>query len=159
MDKIKEAYEYAASRCSSVELCKHDVLTRLDKFDLTQQEKFIVIDKLEKENFINDERYVKSYINDKIKFSKWGKIKIFYMLKQKGISAGLIEDCFEKIDIDLYKEIALSLLISKNNSIKGLGEMERRNKLYRFAQGRGFENSVISECIKKITGKSNEEDY
>lgn len=159
MDSFKEAYEYAASRCSSVELCKQDILTRLERFELSPQEKFNLIEKLEKEGFINEKRYVKSYINDKMKFSKWGRVKIVYMLRQKGLPAKLIDECFEETDLDSYKSIALSVLTAKNKSIRGADEAERKNKLYRFAQGRGFESSVISECIKKIFGKSDDEIY
>ena len=76
-----------------------------------------ILDKLETENYINEERYSCAFVKDKYRFSKWGKVKISQALQQKKISPDLRSSALETIDQNEYIEILRNLLNAKRKSI------------------------------------------
>jgi len=150
MEKFKEALSFAASICSTSEQCAADVLRKTDKFGLSIEEKDMLVQKLKQDGFLDEKRYVRAYVNDRFKFSKWGKMKITYMLKQKGIDARIVENALEMIDQDDYTGTLLDLLKQKRKSIISSGITDLKAKLYRFALSRGFEPTVTVKCLKKM---------
>jgi len=43
------------------------------------------IARLVEQKFIDDARFARYFVKDKLKFNKWGRIKIGYALRQKGL--------------------------------------------------------------------------
>ena len=70
--------------CSRKEYCVFEINEKLKKFDISHSEKEAIIKTLENNNFIDELRYAKAYVNDKFKFNKWGRIKIRYIRGDKG---------------------------------------------------------------------------
>jgi regulatory protein len=89
-------------------------------------------------------------VKDKFRFNKWGKIKISYALKQKGLSNDLITAALATIDDGEYEEMLASLLKTKLAGLKYEFEYEKQGKLFRFAQSRGFENNVIERVLRNL---------
>ena len=89
-------------------------------------------------------------MKDKFRFNKWGKIKISYALKQKGISVELINTSLNTIDDGEYEEMLASILKTKLKGLKYEFEYEKQGKLFNFAQSRGFESQVIYRIVKLI---------
>ena len=146
----KEALSKAMRICSSQEKCKHDIRIKLKLWEVSERDIKEILDQLVKEKFIDEKRYASFYTNDKFKFNNWGKIKIRYSLKQKYIAEALINDALEKIDFEIYKEALRSILENKSRSIKSSNQFDKKAKLVRFAQGRGFEYELILEVIDKL---------
>jgi len=150
MSNYSEALAFAAAYCSSAERCKTEVLDKTAKFELESEEQTKLILRLQQEGFINEKRYISAFVNDRFKFNKWGKIKIRYMLRQKGISSELIEEGLGLISEDVYQEMLLTLLKLKRPTIKSKTQYELRGKMLRYGTGKGFEPSLISQCLKKM---------
>jgi hypothetical protein len=93
----KQAYSRMARLCSQKEYCSYDISQKLYRLNLNAEDIERVVNRLIKENFINDERYTRSYIGDKIKFNKWGRIKIELALRQKKIPVELVFQEFDKL--------------------------------------------------------------
>ncbi|WP_238319490.1 regulatory protein RecX [Bacteroides propionicifaciens] len=72
----KEALNSMAAYCAAAERCRSDIEKKLSKWELEIDEIESIISRLEKENFLNEERYARAYTNDKYKYAKWGKKKI-----------------------------------------------------------------------------------
>jgi len=106
--------------------------------------------KLKEENFLDDERFIRSFVADKFKFNKWGKVKIRYYLKMKGLPGDLIENGLDSIDEDLYKQLLIKIMKEKARTIKKKEKFERMGQLIRFAQGRGFEPEIIHRHLNEI---------
>ena len=70
-----------AQLCSRSEQCSADIRRKMITYDLVNEVVEEIIEKLKKEKFLDDQRYVKSYISDKFRLNKWGKIKMKYYLK------------------------------------------------------------------------------
>jgi len=156
MSQYSEALASAAGYCSLAEHCVCEVVEKLKRFDLTAQDQKKLIQYLQDEGYLNESRYVKAFVKDKFRFSKWGRLKIRYALRQKGISATMAEEGLSEIQEADYQEMLTDLLRQKKRSIKANSPYELRGKLIRFAAGRGFELEQAGACLRKM-GLNDEE--
>lgn len=155
-----EMLHKAASYCSTAERCIQDVQKKIDASGLPQEAGERIIARLLKEKFIDEERFARSFVNDKLRFNKWGRIKIAYELHKKGISPSIRSEALATIDSTEYRTIILSLLKDKKKTVKGKDERELFNKLLRFAAGRGFESNETIKCLQQLfKGNDYAEDF
>ncbi|MDD4777552.1 MAG: regulatory protein RecX [Fermentimonas sp.] len=154
----KQAFARMARLCSQKEYCSFDISQKLYRLNLSAQEIERVISLLIKQNFINDERFVRSYIGDKVKFNKWGKRKIELSLRQKKLPETVIQRVFcEYSDSELNHSLE-DILNKKWRSVKGANDNERKSKLIRYALGRGFEMKEIIAVMRKLNLEITDED-
>lgn len=154
----RQALTKAMAMCSKSERCRFDLLSKLKLWELSEGEISKAIDYLIKERFLNEERFVDFYINDKLRFNKWGKIKLAYMLRQKQIPGELIRSALNRIDDDLYIKILSDLLKSKIKSVKGVSDYERKRKIAVFAQSHGFEAELAFHVAGQIIDNEGDEE-
>lgn len=149
MKKIteEEALHRCAAYCSLAERCVQDVRRKLDVWEIEPDSQQRIVNRLQKEGFIDEERYCRSYVNDKTRFARWGKNKIVYALRAKGLPDAVIAEAVGAINPEKNAETLAELLKTKVRSVKGKDNYEIRMKLLRFAAGRGFELSSIYKCL------------
>jgi len=147
---FEELLHKAASYCSISEHCISDADEKLQKWDVADTDRKKIIDRLIKEDFINEKRYVKAFVKDKFRFNKWGKVKISLSLKAKRIDNSLISAALNVIDDGEYEEMLAAILKTKLAGLKYTYEYEKQGKLFKFAQSRGFENDVIERVLRSI---------
>ncbi len=145
-----ELLHKAASYCSISEHCISEVESKLKAWGVVSDKADKIIDRLKEEDFINEKRFCIAFVKDKFHFNKWGKIKISYSLKQKGLENSLITNALNTIDDGEYEEMLAVLLKTKLKTIKWEYEYEKMGKLFNFAQSRGFESAVIDKVIRNI---------
>jgi len=146
----EELLHKAASYCSLSEHCVSDVEEKLILWNAQENDKQFIVNKLLKDDFINEKRYATAFVNDKFKFNKWGKIKISMALKQKRVDNKLIANALNSINEDEYDEVLAAILKTKLKTLKWKDEYEKKGKLFAFAQSRGFENEVIDRVIQTM---------
>ncbi|MDH6306083.1 regulatory protein [Parabacteroides sp. PF5-5] len=148
-----------AAWCSSAERCEQDVRTKITTAGLPAEAADRIITRLTQEKFLNEQRFARSFVNDKLRFNKWGRVKIAYELARKGISPFVRQEALEGIDEQEYTEILYSLLKSKKKTAGGKDERDTWYKLLRFASGRGFESREATLCLRRLfKGNDYEED-
>ena len=148
-DQQKEAYQRAAALCSRAEKSSGGITRKLTEWGISDEEAQQVLDQLILEKFVDDERFARSYVQDKFKFNKWGKIKIGYQLRFEKIAPSIIDDALAKIEDVVYRKVLFDLVMDKNKNIKSSNQYHRKAKLFRFAQGRGFEADLISAVVEE----------
>jgi regulatory protein len=144
------AYLKAAAICSQSEKCRSDIQEKLIRWGLPTEDSDLVIDRLISEKYLDDERFARAYVKDKFRFNRWGKQKIAHMLRAKNISSEILELAFEEIEDEGYSDELRKLLTDKEKSIKAKHKYDKRNKLMRFAMGRGFESNQIYAVLKEL---------
>lgn len=155
-----EMLHRAAAYCSAGERCIQDVQKKIEAAGLSKEENDRIIDRLVKEKFIDESRFGRSFVNDKLRFNKWGRIKISYELQKKRIPASIREEVLDSIDEQEYHEILFALLKSKQKATRGKDERDVYNKLFRFAAGRGFDSRDTTRCLKQLfKGNDYETDF
>ena len=106
---------------------------------------FSNIDDFSDQDWQSDKRYAQMLLRSRISKCH-GPIKINMELKQKGISAEIIEQCVTAEHN--WSELALSALSKKYHSIPVVHK--EKNKCYRFLQQRGFTNVQIIWAMKNL---------
>ena len=150
MKTKEEALHRAAALCTMAEKCEADIRTKLRDWGIAEKDADDIVQRLKEGKYLDEERYCHAFVNDKLRFNGWGRIKITYTLRQKGIADSLIDDALAHIDEDAYTRMLTELLQTKLRSVKGKTSEERIGKLVRFAQSRGFELSLAITIAKKL---------
>jgi regulatory protein len=140
----------AATYASRCEHCESEVREKLLIWGGTSEETDEIIAYLIEERYIDNQRYANSYAKDKFRFNHWGKYKISMMLRSKDIESEFIEEALGQIDEEEYLEKLQQILKDKLRSLKYSSEYEKKGKLFKFAQSRGFESGAISKVIDSI---------
>ncbi len=146
----QEAFSRATRFCSLSEKCEQDVRKKLVMWQLSVENIEKIIASLKAEKYLDEMRFAGFFARDKHRFSKWGKTKIIFALKNKGISSGAIDEAIKSIDFEDYSEQLKSLLSSKFKNIKYKDTYDAKTKLYRFGVSRGFESELILRTIELI---------
>lgn len=152
-----QALSKAMALCSLSEQCSSDIRDKVMNWGISPDDADKIISLLKSENFINDSRYARAYCRDKHNFNGWGKIKISYNLRKKGLGQAIIDDAFENIDYGEYDDKISSLLKSKLRTVKGKDYIKTKAALYRYGISRGFEPDIVMRHVNKLLGNKDEE--
>ncbi len=136
--------------CSKQEKCISEIRDKLQKMNISDTDKDKVINTLIEENFINEQRYASSFVADKFRFNKWGKRKIAHTLRQKGIPGDIAQQALNKIDEPEYQKMIMEELKKKKNTIRPSCKNTVKEKIFRFAQNRGYEHDYIYRFINML---------
>ena len=143
----QEAFLQLASLCANAEHCQHEMLEKMRKWELPENVKARVMARLVKEKYVDDTRYARAFVKDKIRYNKWGRRKVQQALWLKHIDSDIQQTVLDEIDDDEYLKVLKPLLKQKSKGIKAESDYERNQKLVRFALGRGFTFDIIRQCL------------
>lgn len=143
----QEAYLQLAALCAQAEHCRQEMLDKMKRWGLDEGVKDRIISRLVKERFVDDERYARAFVKDKVRYNKWGRRKIQQTLWMKRIDEHIQQQVLDEIEEREYLEVLRPLLKQKRKSVKAQNDYELNQKLIRFALGRGFTFDVIRQCI------------
>ena len=144
-------YEMALQRlsalCASAEHCEYEMTEKMRKWEVEESDCERIMEYLRKAKFVDDERYARAFVKDKIKYNKWGRRKVEQGLWAKHIAENIRQRVLDEVDESQYKSVLTDLLKSKRRSIKAANDYEMNRKLIKFALSRGFDYSIVRHCI------------
>ena len=146
----QEAYLQLAALCAQAEHCQQEMRDKMRRWELDETVQNRIISRLVKERYIDDERYARAFVKDKIRYNKWGRRKVQQGLWQKHIDADIQQRVLDEIDEKEYLDVLRPLLKQKRKSIKAANDYELNQKLMRFALGRGFGFDIIRQCLDVV---------
>jgi regulatory protein len=150
MDK-KQALSRAMSLCSQKEYNEADIRGKLKFWGVEPSDIDEIIEELIREKFVDDLRYCIAFVRDKIRINQWGRVKVRYMLSMERIKHSIIDQALEEIDEETYSEALTELLEKKARELKSESNpYNKKQKLIKFAQGRGFEIDLILKVLKQM---------
>ena len=141
------AYLQLAQLCARAEHCQHEMLEKMRRWEMSDEAQARVMARLVKERYVDDERYARAFVRDKIRYNKWGRRKVEQALWQKGIDEDIRQRVLGEVDDEEYLSVLRPLLKQKRRSTKAASDYELNQKLVRFALGRGFTYDVIRQCL------------
>jgi regulatory protein len=118
------------------------------QWGISENEQAEVMDRLIKERYVDDERFARAFIYDKIRYNKWGRRKVEQALWTKRIDDSISKPLLDEVDDEEYLSILRPLLKQKRKSTKADSEYELTMKLIKFAISRGFTMDIIKQCIE-----------
>ncbi len=140
----------AAKLCSTAEKCSHDVRTKMISWGLAEQEADKAIACLVEQKFLDDTRFARYFVKDKLKFNKWGRIKIGYALRQKQLPEDVINEALREINEDAYTEILDQLIRHKMRSAGNLNIPANKAKVLRYAAQKGFTAEEVYRSLDRV---------
>ena len=143
-----EALNKAAAYCTLCERCISEVSTKLAAWGVPHGEQHKIIERLQQEGFIDEARYCRAFVNDKVRFNRWGRIKITAALREKRLPQEHIKEALESIDEDIYQQSLKEVIEIKRRELKGKDDFATQQKIIRHAASRGYEPSLIISTIK-----------
>ncbi len=147
---VQQGFVKAAKFCAYQERTQAEVKQRLYEYGLWGDDAEQVIVKLIENNFINEERFARTYAGSKFRLKKWGRIKIEYALKQKGLSPYCVRAGMEEITDEDYENTLRELLEKKISQIKAENDFILKRKLANYALTKGYENERVWSLIEEI---------
>ncbi|MGL5648601.1 MAG: recombination regulator RecX [Clostridium sp.] len=158
-EKIKEAVlKDGFSKCKERAIkiversykTEKELRTKLKSYEFLDQQIDYAINFLIEYKFLDDAKYTRMYIKDKL-FNQ-GSNKIKFTLERKGINRELIEEILSEFDKSEEVERGIYLCEKKYNILKGKesDKYKLKDKLFRYLVGRGYEFSSAKEIINKV---------
>lgn len=136
--------------CARAEHSTGELRRKLYNWHIAAEDADDIIESLRRRRFVDDARFAAAFVNDKYRFNHWGRIKIRYELRAKGVSQDIIDEAFTEIDEEIYMEALREFLINKNKTVREDEPYMRRQRLFRAGIARGYEPDVVSKIVKNI---------
>jgi regulatory protein len=152
---FKTALNKSEALCSRREYCKADILKKLEKWEIPETDCQIILDHLVNENFINESRYASFYVRDKVKFNRWGRKKIWWQLKQKGVPPEIINEELAHIDNKEYRLKLNEVVEAKYRQVKNRDYMKQKSAIIRNAVSKGYEYQDVIPLVEELLRKNN----
>lgn len=148
-----DALDLMQKYCVYQDRCQSEIRTRLIEHGVYGDDLEEVIAELISDDFINEERFAKSYTRGKFKIKGWGRIKILKELKFRKISDYSIKKGMLEIDEDDYYEKLYRLLEKKLETLNESDIWMLRKKLTSFGTQKGYEYDIIKEVVNSLVNK------
>jgi regulatory protein len=133
--------------CALQERAHSDVIRKLRSWSVSEADAEQILTELISENFVSEERFARAFASGKFKIKKWGWHKIKNTLKQKGVSDYSIQLAKDEIDDEEYRETMIEVLKKKWPQIKANSTWEAKQKLLRYAAGKGYNPEEVIGAI------------
>ena len=135
--------------CAYQERCHQEVRSKLIELGIFGDDLEDIIADLISENFLNEERFARSFARGKFRMKQWGKTRIRQELQMRKVSDYCLRKAMEEIPQQEYLE-ALRTLIEKKmaNLPQGKSDFEKKSKLAQYAIQRGFETDLVWSMLE-----------
>ena len=147
VDEIKRKLE---NYCVYQDRCHKEIEQKMWDYQLIPEAKEMILLSLMKDNFLNEERFAKSYARGKFRIKSWGKPRIVRELKFRDISAYNIKTALKEIDETEYIKTIYRITENRNNVISEPNIYKRKKKLTDFLMRKGFENELIFKVVGEV---------
>lgn len=144
---FEEIKQKLVNYCVYQDRCHAEVEQKMRDYLLIPEAKDEIFLYLIKENYLNEERFTRSYIRGKFYIKHWGKNKIKMNLKMKGITEKLIVNCMDEIDDSDYEKTIVRLYQNYFLTQKGLKDYQKKSKTIRHLLSKGYEYDVVLDLM------------
>ncbi|CAM1359759.1 recombinase RecX [Tenacibaculum soleae] len=147
VDEVKRKLE---QYCVYQDRCHKEIEQKIKDYNLIPEARELILLSLLQDNFLNEERFSKSFARGKFRIKKWGKQRIVRELKFRNISKYNITIALKEIDEEEYISTLYSLLEKKNKLTIETNQFKRKKKIADYLLYKGFESSLVYEAINTI---------
>jgi regulatory protein len=145
-----EVYTRICRYCAYQERCARDAEQKMMEWKVQGNKINSIMKKLKEEHFIDDERFARVFVRGKFNTNKWGRVKIRYELKGRGIPENMISEAIQEIGEEDYRKTIRELILKKKSEIKAGKNFNIREKIITFVTGKGFEFDLTIEVLKEL---------
>lgn len=147
---VQEATKKMERYCAYQERCHKEVTEKLRNMKMIPEAIDQIVGHLIQENYLNEERFAKSFARGKFNIKKWGKNRIVRELQLRDISVFNIKSALKEIDHEVYIETLDELAQKRLDAIKESNPLKRKKKLADYLLYRGWESHLVYEKINAL---------
>ncbi|WP_396636552.1 regulatory protein RecX [Maribacter sp. R77961] len=147
---LVEATKKLESYCAYQDRCHKEVTTKLKQMGMIPMAIDQIVTQLIQENYLNEERFAKSFARGKFNIKKWGKKRIVTELKLRDISKYNINTALKEIDELHYLETLDTLAKKRLRQLSETNKLKKRKKLADYLLYRGWESHLVYEKMKEL---------
>ena len=115
-----------------------------------------VLDRLNKEGYLNEEKYIDAFVNDKVNLTNWGPYKIKKSLLDLELDETLINNKLNTISENVWNDKITKIINKKLNSLKNKSTYMVKNKLKIDLYNLGYDNKSMEENLNNLNLNNNE---
>ena len=143
----QEALLRLTTLCAQGEHCTWEMTEKMRRWGISEEAQARIMQRLVAEKYVDDTRYCRCFVHDKIKYNKWGRRKVEQALMAKRIDRATYSPILDEVDDEEYLRVLRPLLQGKRRQVRASSEYEVNGKLIRFALSRGFTFDIIRQCL------------
>lgn len=147
---VSQALAKAQRYCAYQERYQQEARDKLYQWGLHSRDVEMIIAELITSDFINEERYAKTFAGGKFRIKKWGRVKIRIELKKRKISDYCIRKAIEEIDDEAYLAVLTALIHKKSREVKEKNQEVKKYKVARFVISKGFESELVWDVMNEL---------
>ena len=147
---VQEATKKIESYCAYQDRCHKEVVSKLKDMGMIPLAVDTIIAQLIEDQFLNEERFAKSFARGKFNIKKWGKNRIVRELKFRNISKYNITTALKEIEPEAYLTTLDDLALKRLQQITETNIQKRRKKLADYLLYRGWESHLVYEKLKEL---------
>ncbi|MDX1406578.1 MAG: regulatory protein RecX [Saprospiraceae bacterium] len=132
--------------CGYRDRCHREVRSKLLKLRVYGDDLEAVMSELIREDYLNEERFARSFARGKFRINHWGRRRITMELKRRDVSDYCIRRGLEEIDDEEYLAVIDDAIARK---ITDMADWATRKKVHDFLVRRGFEQPLVLERINR----------
>jgi regulatory protein len=136
--------------CAFQERCISEVSGKLKEWKVGQKRAEKIIEQLIREDYLNEERFARSYAGGKFRINHWGKTKIIYELERRQVPDLIIQIGLEEIGDEEYAETLEEILQRKNRELREPDPFKRKQKLIAFGIQKGYHYGLVKQVVGKL---------
>jgi regulatory protein len=145
----------ARKYCSLYERSKSETEKKLKDYGVMEGDIPFIIEKLEKEGFLNENRFAVAFASGKFRYKKWGRNRIVMEMRRKGLSEELIDKGLSELPAEDYSKTLDSLLQKKWVQLERKivpddyeSGYAAKQKLIKYALQKGYEQDIVITRLK-----------
>ncbi|MCB4798024.1 regulatory protein RecX [Neotamlana laminarinivorans] len=146
---LQEAIKKLEHYCAYQERCHKEVRQKLITMHMIPEAIDTVIVHLLQHNFLNEERFAKTFVRGKFRIKKWGRRRLSLELKKKDISKVNINEAFKEISETEYIEVFNDLAEKKASTLNG-NTHKNKKKLIDYLLYRGWESHLVYDKANEL---------
>ncbi len=150
---VEEATKALEHFCAYQERSHSEIEKKLAELNMIPEAKELIIIHLIQHDFLNEERFAKSFVSGKFNIKKWGRIKITNELKKRRVSLYNIKTALKEIKEDEYLETLKIVATKKCALIRESNPYKKSQKLSNYLISRGFESNLVYQTVAALIPK------
>jgi regulatory protein len=138
----------ARNYCAFQERCISELAGKLKEWKVDKKRADKIIEQLIKEDYLNEERFARTFAGGKFRINHWGKTRIIYELEKRQVPDLIIQIGLEEIDDDEYAKTLQEIIHRKEREIRETDPQKRKQKLIAFGMQKGYHYSLVKQIVK-----------
>ena len=147
---VTEATKKMEHYCAYQERCHQEVVEKLKGMNMIPEAIDKIVGHLIQENYLNEERFAKSYARGKFNIKKWGRNRIVRELQLRQISAFNIKSALKEINDGDYLDTLEELAQKRLDQIKETNIQKKKKKLADYLLYRGWESHLVFDKVNEL---------